>query len=126
MKPHNFHLAKQLLQMQAQMNAYIAECIERGEQVYDIAFCLKHADMALDIIGFPKDNSGLFMHIEEGNPAKLHFIREDIDNLFSRAPIYKYTDAMHPDSDFDYITQQLIDFCNELVLQRPHLFVQAA
>ena len=123
---HNHQIICQLLYMQAQLNEYVEECLRRDEHVYDIAFAMKPADLALDIIGFPKDNSGLFMHIEEGNPNKLHFIREDIDNLFSRAPIYKYTDTMHPDSDFDYITEQLIDFCNELLLQRPNLFVQAA
>lgn len=82
-------------------------------------------DIALDIIGFPKDNKREFDLDDPGgisSPGST--LRRDFENMFSRGAwegmAYGFEDVSN--IDLDALVEQLFDDCTSLLVKNPGLF----
>jgi hypothetical protein len=94
-----------------------------GVQI-DILDRLNLLDLAMDIIGFPPDNSLQFdIDIVLNNISTAPHKRKDFENMFERDR-YKQDEYELSKDDIDDFVDSLYKGFDELLLTRPHLLVK--
>lgn len=122
MRPH-LETVKQLINKHISVLEVARLSSGIGIQI-DILDSLNLLDIAMDIIGFPPDNSLQFDTdiILNGISTAPHK-RNDFDNMFSRDK-WKENEYELSKNDIDYFVDTLYIDYEHLVRERPHLFVK--
>ena len=120
MKRPNYHIVRRLLQKHVALMSQLSLLGDMGIEI-GILNNLNLDDVALDIIGFPPDNTTEFNYSTDPaffSPVK----RTDFENRFCRDPWCWLAFELRP-ADIDGFVEKLYDDYDTLILQRPHLFV---
>ena len=94
-----------------------------GVQI-DVLDQLNLLDLAMDIVGFPPDNTREFdIDILINEVSTFPHKRNDFDNMFDRSE-WKHTEYDLSKNDIDEFVEKLYNDFDDLLLSRPHFFVK--